>query len=123
MIKMAQSDESDNGHDMAPDTTSFNIVLNALAQGRGKMSEIRAETLLERMEYLSGSNVGLNCPPDDISFNTVINCWAMSRHKGAAQRATAILDHMKKRHDAGLTEVHPEDSTYTTGKMFSTNHP
>ena len=109
--------------DMAPDTNSFNIVLNALAQGRESNSEIRAENLFERMETLSSSSsaedgFAFDCQPDEISFNTVLNGWAMSRRKGAMQRAMAILDHMKKRHEAGLTEVHPDWSTYTTGKTL-----
>jgi len=107
--------------DMVPDTNSFNIVLNALAQGKERNSEIRAETLFERMESLSSSGSGsdedglaFDCQPDEISFNTVLNGWAMSWQKGAANRATTILDHMKKRHEAGLTEVQPDWSTYTT---------
>ena len=114
MIESAQT-QNGEGRDIAPDTDSFNIVLNALAQGKENNSEARAEKLLERMEILSSSNV-LNCQPDEISFNTVLNCWAMSRLKGAALRATAILDHMNKRYEAGLTDVHPDLSTYTTGK-------
>ncbi len=125
MIRIAKSEDNEKGEGMAPDTTSFNIVLNALAQGREKNSEFRAEALLERMESLSGSNtqgegdtsIALNCTPDEISFNTVLNCWAMSGHKGAAERAIAILDHMKKRHQAGVTDVEPDWSTYTTGKI------
>jgi len=107
--------------DISPDTNSFNIVLNALAQGKEKNSEFRAEALLQRMEALTSSStteesggVVMNCPPDEISFNTVLNCWAMSRQPGAAERATTILDHMKKRHEAGLSNVHPDWSTYTT---------
>jgi len=108
--------------DMVPDTNSFNIVLNALAQGKERNSEIRAESLFERMESLSSSGgsgsdedgLAFDCQPDELSFNTVLNGWAMSRQKGAADRATAILDHMKKRYEAGLTEVRPDWSTYTT---------
>eukprot|EP00531_Pseudo-nitzschia_arenysensis_P009160 CAMPEP_0116140704 /NCGR_PEP_ID=MMETSP0329-20121206/13998_1 /TAXON_ID=697910 /ORGANISM="Pseudo-nitzschia arenysensis, Strain B593" /LENGTH=760 /DNA_ID=CAMNT_0003635853 /DNA_START=165 /DNA_END=2444 /DNA_ORIENTATION=+ len=122
MIGIAKSEDNDEGEGMAPDTNSFNIVINALAQGREKNSEFRAEALLERMESLSGSNnreegdtsISLNCTPDEISFNTVLNCWATSGHKGAAERAIAILDHMKKRHQAGVTDVEPDWSTYTT---------
>ena len=117
MIKIAQSEES-----MAPDTNSFNIVLNALAQGREKNSEFRAEELLERMESLSAKNdnedMTLDCAPDEISFNVVLNCWATSGHQGAAERATAILDHMKKRHEAGVTNVQPDWSSYATGKLL-----
>ena len=98
--------------DMSPDTNSFNIVLNALAQGREKNSEFRAEALLERMETLSATDD--NCAPDEISFNVVLNGWATSGHKGAAERATAILDHMKKRHEAGVTNVQPDWSSYAT---------
>jgi hypothetical protein len=124
MIESAQSKENGEGQDMAPDTKSFNIVLNALAQGKHKNSEVRAEALLERMESFvsssseSGSSIAWNCPPDEISFNTVLNCWAVSRQKGAAERATTILDHMKKRHEAGVTKVSPDWSTYTTGKIL-----
>lgn len=127
MIEIALSDSNGEDQDMAPDTNSFNIVLNALAQGRERASESRAEALLTRMESLSSSssgiNVPLNCQPDKISFNTVLNCWARSRHKGAADRAMAILDHMKRRQEAGVTDVHPDWSSYTTGKMLSTDHP
>ncbi len=131
MIKISEREETSDGEGMAPDTTSFNIVLNALAQGREKNSEFRAEALLERMESLSGSSskgdghtgIPLNCAPDEISFNTVLNCWAMSGRKGSAERAIAILDHMKKRHEAGVTDVQPDWSTYTTGKIIRTNHP
>jgi len=121
MIEISQTKANGAGQNMAPDTSSFNIVLNALAQGREKNSEVRAEELLERMESLSSGNaqensssIALNCPPDEISFNTVLNCWAMSRQKGAAERAVAILDHMKKRYEAGYADVHPDWSTYTT---------
>lgn len=108
---------------MTPDTTSFNIVLNALAQGKEKNADVRAESLLERMESLSSSsegssNVAINCPPDETSFNTVLNGWARSRQRGAAERATSILDHMSKRNEAGLSKVHPDWSTYSTGKNF-----
>ena len=111
---------------LSPDTNSFNIVLNALAQGREKNSEFRAEALLERMESLSGKSgneesgnmIALDCSPDETSFNTVLNSWATSGHKGAADRATAILDHMKKRHEAGVTSVQPDSSTYATGKFL-----
>jgi len=115
MIEIAQTKENGSGRNMAPDTNSFNILLNALANCFEKNSEVRAEALLEKMEFLSsnGSPV-LDCAPDEISFNTVLNCWAMSRRKGAAERATAILNHMKKRHEAGLTAVHPDWSSYTT---------
>lgn len=114
MIELAQSNEK-----MAPDTTSFNLVLNALAHGSEKNAGIRAESLLERMESLSSSgkgsgNVVINCPPSIYSFNTVLNGWARSRQRGAAERATSILDHMGKRYNAALTEVHPDCSTYTT---------
>ena len=49
MIKIAQSEESSESESMAPDTNSFNIVLNALAQGKEKNSEFRAEELLEQL--------------------------------------------------------------------------
>jgi len=115
MIEIAKTKPNGDGREMAPDTNSFNILLNALAQGKEKNSELRAEALLERMESLSSSDsIAMNCQPDEISFNTVLNCWAMSRQQGAAERATAILEHMKKRYDAGLTDVHPDWSTYTT---------
>jgi len=122
MIEMAQSNKK-----MAPDTTSFNLVLNALAHGSEKNAGIRAESLLERMESLSSSgkgsgNVVINCPPSIYSFNTVLNGWARSRQRGAAERATSILQHMGKRYNAGLTEVHPDWSTYTTGKKFHINN-
>lgn len=126
MIKIAQNEASSDSESMAPDTNSFNIVLNALAQGKEKNSEFRAEELLERMESLSaknvdqdGRNMTLNCAPDEISFNVVLNCWATSGHQGAAERATAILDHMKKRHEAGVTNVQPDWSSYATGKLLS----
>ena len=108
MIKRSEDDGKEN---MAPDITSFNIVLNALANGREKDSGVRAESLLRKM-------VVVNCPPDEISFNTVINAWARSSKKGAAERATEILEHMRKRYEAGLTNVQPSWSTYTTGKNF-----
>jgi hypothetical protein len=121
MIESAQGKENGEGQNMAPDTKSFNIVLNALAQGKHKNSEVRAEALLERMTSFSSSNkdnnIAWNCPPDEISFNTVLNCWAVSRQKGAAERATTILDHMNKRYEAGLTNVRPDWSSYTTGKI------
>lgn len=108
MIKRSEDDGKEN---MAPDITSFNIVLNALANGREKDAGVRAESLLRKMVVLS-------CPPDEISFNTVINAWARSSKKGAAERATEILEHMRKRYEAGLTNVQPSWSTYTTGKNF-----
>lgn len=104
MIKRSEDDGKEN---MAPDITSFNIVLNALANGREKDAGVRAESLLRKMVVLS-------CPPDEISFNTVINAWARSSKKGAAERATEILEHMRKRYEAGLTNVQPSWSTYTT---------
>jgi len=118
MIEIALAEDG-GGHIMAPDTNSFNIVLNALAQGRERNSEIRAEDLLQRMELVN-RNAGksgktpIDCRPDETSFNTVLNGWASSRHRGAADRAIDILEHMKKRHEAGLTEVHPDESTYNT---------
>lgn len=117
MIEIARRE---GRQEMAPDTSSFNIVLNALAQGKEKNAEMRAEALLERMEALASSSsssddgVAFDCQPDEISYNTVLNCWAMSRQNGAADRATAILGHMKKRNEVGLTTVHPDWSTYTT---------
>ena len=127
MIEMARSKEDGERHKMTPDTNSFNIVLNALAQGKEKKSAFRAEALLQRMESLSSSaeesgRITINCPPDETSFNTVLNGWASSRQRGDAERATAILDHMKKRHEAGLTKVHPDWSTYTTGKRPNIYH-
>jgi len=125
MIAIALSKDG-KGRDIAPDTKSFNIVLNALAQSRERNSEIRAEELLQRMELLSSDAeetdvTPMDCRPDETSFNTVLNAWASSRQRGAADRTIAILDHMKKRHNAGLTEVHPDESTYNTGK--SSNSP
>ena len=128
MIEMAQSKEDGERHKMTPDTNSFNIVFNALAQGKEKNSAVRAEALLQRMESLSsssaegGGRIAINCPPDETSFNTVLNCWAVSRQRGAAERASAILDHMKKRHKAGLTKVQPNWSTYTTGKLLNIDY-
>ena len=102
MIEISQTKANGAGQNMAPDTSSFNIVLNALAQGKEKNSEVRAEALLERMESLSsgnaeenGTSIALNCPPDEISYNTVLNCWAMSRQKGAAERAVEYSDGVK----------------------------
>ena len=57
MIEIALAEDG-GGHIMAPDTKSFNIVLNALAQGRERNSEIRAEELLQRMELVSSSSAG-----------------------------------------------------------------
>jgi Pentatricopeptide repeat domain/PPR repeat len=102
---------------LGPDTSCFNILLHALAQVEGGDSEIRAEGWLRRMESLStspSSSDGTKCQPDETSFNIVLNGWARSRLPGAAQRATDILNHMKRRHVAGLTDVHPGPSTYAT---------
>jgi pentatricopeptide repeat protein len=109
MIDMA---EQDGRPEIKPNTVSFNIVLNALAQGRERNSGARAEALLQKMEQLDAQD--LKCSPDETSFNTVLNGWAKSRLPGAAQRATAILEHMGKRYDAGLTLVHPSSSTFAT---------
>eukprot|EP00536_Pseudo-nitzschia_multiseries_P015887 jgi/Psemu1/44147/gm1.44147_g len=126
MIAIAQTSNDDRGRNMAPDTKSFNIVLNALAQGRERNSEIRAEELIEKMEQLSctvqgGDQTPIDCLPDETSFNTVLNAWASSRQRGAADRAIAILEHMKRRHEARLTKVHPDESTYNTGKIDTPN--
>jgi pentatricopeptide repeat protein len=97
---------------MEPITSTFNIVINAIARDRHYNAGVRAEQLLYKMEELS-ANGGL-CAPDEISFNAVMNCWAESNNREAALRATAILDHMEKRYDAGLTEIHPDHVTFNT---------
>lgn len=97
---------------MEPNTSTFNIVINAIAKDKHYTAGVRAEEILYKMEALSAKG-GL-CAPDEITFNAVMNCWAESNSRESALRATAILDHMEKRYDAGLTEVHPDTVTYNT---------
>ena len=94
-------------NEMKPDTFTFNIVINALARGIERGSEIRAEALLAKME-------NMDCDPDATTFNSILNKWASSRLPGSAQRATAILNQMIKRYDEGHSSVGPDAVTFGT---------
>lgn len=68
--------------ELAPDTVSFNTVIDTLARSGLRDAQRRAEMLLERMDVLSSSDahVSFPCEPDTASFNTVINSWAKVSH-------------------------------------------
>lgn len=103
-------------HDVAPDTVSFNTVIDTLAKSRIKGCERRAESLLEHMDELSSAHEHLRerCKPDHVSFNVVLNAWARSKETGAARRADAILRHMERRWQNGETNCRPDTTGYNT---------
>jgi len=121
--------------ELAPDTISFNIVIDALAQDsqikRRKpyhhqqqqrknqpqqfRNEWKAEELLNKMEQLSREDPGLwDCQPNSVSYNTVLKCWARSRDDEAVHRAEQILAHMETRFFNKLTDIRPDEASYSS---------
>ena len=113
---------NDGFKELAPNTISFNLVIDALACSEQKDSEWKAEELLQRMERLSREDPSLwPCQPSSASFNTVLKCWAKSPQKGSAFRAEEILKHMEERYQSKATDVKPDEASYSSvihGRSF-----
>ena len=97
---------------IAPDVTSYNSVLDALAKARGKDSMDRAEALVRRMVYLSSgaeqvkdgvvkdgivngsSDDWADAAPDTITYNSLIE--SLDHTQEGLDRAIQILDMLEK---------------------------
>lgn len=97
---------------IAPDVTSYNSVLDALAKARGRDSMDRAEALVRRMVYLSkgveqvkdgvikdeivngSSEHWADAAPDTITYNSLIE--SLDHTQEGLDRAVQILDMLEK---------------------------
>ena len=91
----------------APDVTSFNSVLDALAKARGKDSMDRAEALVRRMVYLNkgveqvkdgvvngSSDDWADVAPDTTTYNSLIE--SLDHTQEGLDRAVQIFDMLEK---------------------------
>lgn len=90
--QMAQYASKTDQPSLAPDRTTFTMVLSLFAK-RGMARE--ASLLLERMEHLQ---------PDRVALSAVITAWANSGDPQAAPQALKLLERMKleSQHDPKL---------------------
>ena len=99
--------------DVAPDTISFNAVLDAWARSGDRNAPRRCEQILDHMDELyRAGNHGVK--PDTYTYNTLINAWAKSSMNGAASRAEQVLQVMEKRYRDGDAAFKPNTRTYTS---------
>ena len=88
---------------MEPNTTHFNIVLNAWANSKERNAGECAENLLRFMQRQFIETRGQwNSKPDLISYNSTIRAWGVSRHPMASQRAELLFQEMLDSNDDTL---------------------
>lgn len=96
----------------APNTSTFNALLDASAKSKRPDAGQRAEQTLEWMQQMHDTR-GLNTAPDIVSWNSVINAWGNTPLAVSAERAETILRHMIRRFQAG-SAIEPENITFVS---------
>jgi len=104
-----------------PNTMSYNIVIQAFAQSRGKIIPNSSQfvvDLLESMKSLSEKDENCICKPDIITYNTVLSAFARNgneskdHQKQGAQRAQLILKQLLE--EGRKQNVYPDIITYNS---------
>ena len=98
---------------VAPNRTTFNIVIKALS-GCKEMNCVRkAEEILTEMEnaYFDG-NRGIS--PDKISYTSILAAWSHICNKQAVEKAEMYLERMHIMYNEGNRHAKPDAVTYNT---------
>jgi len=109
MKELRDADENS----VAPNRTTFNIVIKALS-GCKKMKCVRkAEDILTEMEnaYFDGNRC---ISPDKISYTSILAAWAQICNKQAVEKAEMILERMHIMYSKGNRHAKPDAVTYNT---------
>jgi len=115
----------DSGQDegIVPSLTIYNTVLNAWANSfQRNYAPRRADSLLERMKFLSSTGKNPAIDPDTISISSVISCHARSKTRRGAERGEQILDEVLKLYSEGNARMKPDSIMFNcaiTGKEVS----
>jgi hypothetical protein len=95
-----------------PNSTCFNGLLDAWAQGGRKDAGTRAEQVLEWMQQLHDTR-GLDTRPTEYSYNICINAWARTPNPQSPVHAEAILRRVIDLHESG-SEIGPSEPAFTS---------
>jgi len=99
-------------HDLKPDVTSINTVLNVLSING---SATRTEQKLWEFYDAHIQEPRTNPSPDTISFSTTINAWSKSLDPNASDRVDALLRKMIELYDCENKNIYkPDVVTYTS---------
>jgi len=99
--------------DLAPNTFSFSIVINAWSKSGHQDAGIHAEKHLDKMIELHES--GLNgVAPNTVTYSSCIHAWSRSKHKDAGRRASKMLKRMDELDDKGYINIRPNIYSFTS---------
>jgi pentatricopeptide repeat protein len=87
-------DKMASEHDIQPDVSSYNVILNGYAKVGSVEAAQRAELILQTMVTLYQEGGRVNCRPDFVSYASVMDAYARSRGADAGFQADALLTSM-----------------------------
>ena len=109
ILKLMEEDfQLERFADVEPDNISYTSVLTAWANSarKGQQRAVeKAESILQRMEYLHREGLSELIKPDTISFNAVLNVYAKSQDRDARERCEALFEKMKDMYRNGNKAV------------------
>ena len=92
----------------------FNIAIDAWSRSGEKGAAARAESILNRMNYVSLTHKNNLVAPDKITYTSVIKAWVNERAEGFEVRAATLLSEMEQRYLDGHEAVKPDVMAYAT---------
>jgi pentatricopeptide repeat protein len=109
---------AESGDDaIAPDISSFNLVIKSWGQGTARGFEHRAQVIFDEIikleqEHESSPEVN-NVPirPNDETFNAILSCWLKSKDNGSLNQVTMHLETMEKMFQDGNRDAKPDRVT------------
>lgn len=96
---------------MAPNTITYNAVLNALAYGTVVDKALRIEDLINRMK--DRSEKGEDCAPDIYSYQALILSLSKTPLSGSPQKAEQILLFLDEESEKGKKDLKPNSYCFT----------
>jgi len=108
--------------DLAPNSVSYSIIIDAWARSRRGDAPVQAEKILRKMRSLEQAG-NWDIIVDTVVFSSCIAAWAKSNDPEAAERATTILEEMEDLYAGGNYHVRPNTVTYSTVISAWSNSP